>query len=59
MGILFSASTFTSDAREQTLKYAQSQQVVALIDAEGLVRWIDSSEPDDVLENLVRAEMLR
>lgn len=59
VGVLFSASSFTSDARDQTLKYAQSQQVVALIDGEGLVRWIDSSEPDDVLENLVRAEMLR
>lgn len=59
VGILFSASSFTSDARNQTLKYAQSQQVIALIDAEGLIRWIDSSEPDDLLEDLVRAEMLR
>lgn len=59
LGILFSASSFTSDARQQVLKYAQSQQVIALIDADGVVQWIESTEPDDVLEDLVRAEMLR
>ena len=59
LGLLFSASTFTSEAAMQELKFAQDREVVAMIDGERLTAWIDSDEPDDYLEEVVRHAMLR
>jgi len=59
IGLLFSASTFTADAKMQELKFATDPEVIVMIDGEQLDKWIDSNQPDDDLEEIVRKGMLR
>lgn len=59
IGLIFSASTFTRDAEMEELKYAQDAEVIVMVDGKQLAKWIESDEPDDELEELVRRAMLR
>lgn len=59
LGLMFAASRFTSEAKLQLLKFAQDREVIALICGDQIVQWIDSTEPEDYLEGLVRNAMLR
>lgn len=59
IGFLFSASTFTSAATMQELKFAQNSITIVMINGIQLENWIDSDVPDDCLEELVRHAMLK
>lgn len=59
LGFLVTTGSFTADARMQELKFAQDSEVIVMIDGDGLVEWIESEEPDEVLERIVRRAMLR
>lgn len=59
IGLLFAASRFTSDAREQETKFALDPQIVVMIDGAQMEKWIDSADPDELLEKMVRHAMLR
>ena len=58
IGLLFAASRFTSDAKEQEARFTLDPQIVVLIDGEQIEKWINSASPDDLLEEMVRHAML-
>ncbi len=59
LGLMFAASRFTTDAKLQIVKFAQDKEIIALIDCDRIVEWIDSVEPEEYLEQTVRRAMLR
>lgn len=59
IGLLVSATDITKDARDEELKSASTPYTMVLIDGECLRRWVDSSSPDDFLEEVVSGAMLR
>ena len=54
VGFLVTRNGFTQDARIQVLRMARDTATVVLIDGEALEEWIDSGDPDAVLERLLR-----
>lgn len=59
IGILFTTSKFTQDAKMEVIKIAEGTLTVALVTPEQIVQWIDATEPSIYLETLVRRAMLR
>lgn len=59
IGILCSTSPFSSDAATEVIKLAESEYSVALLGPDELKAWIESPEPTDFLEALIRKAMIR
>lgn len=59
IGLLFAASTFTSDAKDEELKEAKGTLCVAMLDGDAIGAWISSNEPDKFLNDLIGKAMLR
>lgn len=53
IGVFVSLSGFTSDAKDQVLRFAAEEYVYVLIDKECLCRWSAAEHYDDFLEELV------
>jgi Holliday junction resolvase-like predicted endonuclease len=54
IGFLITKSSITRDARLQVLRMARETATIVLMDGEALQEWIESSDPDAVLERLLR-----
>ena len=59
IGIMVSMGGFTTDAREQELRFSTQEICVVMIDSEGLEGLLASDNLDDELEALVRRALLR
>lgn len=59
IGILFTTSKFTQDAKMEVVKIAEGTLSVALVTPEEIVEWIEAADPNAYLESLVRRAMLR
>jgi hypothetical protein len=59
LGVLVGANGFTSDAREQEMRFASDDLTIAFIGPDELDKWIAADDGDDYLEQLVRRAILR
>jgi hypothetical protein len=59
LGLLFAASGFSSEARDEELKEAQTSLCVAMLGPREIEAWINAEEPDEFLERFVGRAMLR
>lgn len=59
IGIMVSLAGFTSDAREQELRFSTQDVCVVMIDSAALERLLASDDLDGELERLVRRSLLR
>jgi hypothetical protein len=59
IGLLCGATGFTSDARDQELRFASESLTIVFIGPTELEAWVDADDPDDFLERLIRRDMLR
>lgn len=59
LGLLFTSSSFTSDARTEEIRLSQTDMCVAMLGPEELAEWIASSDGDEYLANHVARAMLR
>ena len=59
LGFMVGASGFTSDARDQELRYSLDELTVVLVDPDQLEEWVAAQDVDAFLERIVRRAMLR
>lgn len=59
IGLLCGASGFTSDAREQELRFASDNLTIVFLGPEELESWVEAQDTDDFLEGVIRRDMLR
>ena len=59
IGLMFSATTVSSDARTEELKFATEGLVVVFLDGDETRAWAISQDLDEFLEDRVRRAMLR
>jgi hypothetical protein len=59
IGLLCGASGFTSDARDQELRFASDDLTIVFLGPEEIEAWIDANDGDDYLETVIRQGMLR
>lgn len=59
IGILMSATGFSSDAEDQELKFALSDLTTVLVGPDEIREWIDAEDIDDCVERIVSRAMLR
>lgn len=59
IGLLCGASGFTSDAREQELRFASDNLTIVFLGPEELESWVEAQDTDEFLEGVIRRDMLR
>ena len=59
LGFIVGAAGFTSDAKEQEIRFASEDLTIAFIGPDELDEWIATDNGDEFLEKLVRRAMLR
>jgi hypothetical protein len=59
IGLLCGASGFTSDARQQELRFASDNLTIVFLGPEELDNWVEAQDPDEYLESVIRRDMLR
>jgi hypothetical protein len=59
IGLLCGATGFTSDARDQELRFASDELTIVFLGPKELETWIEADSGDDCLETIVRHSMLR
>lgn len=59
IGLMFGASGFTSDAYDQELRFSGEDLTIVIVTPDELAEWIETADPDDYVEALVRRAMLR
>ncbi len=59
IGLICGASGFTSDARDQEVRFASDNLTIVFIGPEELDAWVDAPDPDEYLESIIRRDMLR
>lgn len=59
IGLLCAAAGFTSDAREQELRFASDNLTIVFFGPEEIEAWVSATDPDEFLEMTIRRDMLR
>lgn len=59
IGLLFTTSSFSREARAEELKEAKGNFVVAMLGPKEIIEWITSDDPTEYLDDLVMHAMLR
>jgi restriction endonuclease len=59
IALLCASSGFTSDAREQELRFASDNLTIVFIGPEEIDAWVRATDPDEFLEATIRRDMLR
>lgn len=59
LGLMFGANGFTSDGINQELRFASDELTIVFVEPDDLDGWINSDDPDEYLETLIRRAILR
>ena len=59
LGLMFSASDFTTDAKDQELRFAAEDLTIAFLNGKEIHDWIASADGDEYLEQVMQRAMLR
>jgi hypothetical protein len=59
IGLLCGAAGFTSDARDQELRFASDNLTIVFLGPEEIEAWVSAADPDEFLEGIIRRDMLR